>query len=105
MLMHPLVTPADRRSPSWDLQTGWGDTYYQSVGGQSFNITNLPNGQYKVRVTVNPTGELYETMTDNNVTERACLPEGTTGQADRSCFALARNHPMAVRTTWTRGAW
>jgi hypothetical protein len=61
------------------LPTGWGDTYYQSVGGQSFNITNLPNGRYKVRVTVNPTGELYETSTDNNVAERFVRLRGRRG--------------------------
>jgi Lysyl oxidase len=61
------------------LQTGWGDTYYQSVGGQSFNVTNLPNGQYKVRVTVNPTGELYETSPDNNVAERLVTLRGRPG--------------------------
>jgi hypothetical protein len=61
------------------LQTGWGDTYFQSVGGQSFNITNLPNGHYKVLVTVNPTGELYETTTDNNVAERLIYLKGRPG--------------------------
>ncbi|MGH2788301.1 MAG: lysyl oxidase family protein [Actinomycetota bacterium] len=61
------------------LPTGWGDTYYQSVGGQSFNITNLPNGFYKVRVEVNPTGELYETTTDNNVAERLIYLSGRPG--------------------------
>ena len=27
-------------------QAGWGDTYFQSVPGQSWDITNLPNGWY-----------------------------------------------------------
>jgi hypothetical protein len=62
------------------LQTGWGDTYYQSVGGQSFDITNLPNGHYKVRVVVNPTGELYETTTDNNIAERLIYLKGRPGK-------------------------
>jgi hypothetical protein len=52
------------------LAAGWGDTYYQSVGGQSFNITNVPNGWYSVRVAVNPTGELFEASLDNNVETR-----------------------------------
>jgi hypothetical protein len=49
------------------LPAGWGDTYYQSVAGQSFNITNLPNGQYAIRVTTDPNHNLLETDYTNNV--------------------------------------
>jgi hypothetical protein len=49
------------------LPAGWGDTYYQSVAGQSFNITNLPNGHYKIRVTTDPNHNLLETDYTNNV--------------------------------------
>jgi hypothetical protein len=28
------------------LPAGWGDTYFNSVAGQSFDITNVPNGTY-----------------------------------------------------------
>ena len=37
------------------LPAGWGDTYYQFVAGQAFNITTLPNGAYKIRVDDEPT--------------------------------------------------
>jgi hypothetical protein len=49
------------------LPAGWGDTYYQSVAGQSFNITNLPNGHYQIRVTADPLHHLIETSYDNNI--------------------------------------
>ena len=32
------------------LPVGWGDTYFQFVAGQSFDITHLPNGRYYVQV-------------------------------------------------------
>ena len=49
------------------LPAGWGDTYYQSVAGQSFNVTNLKNGHYIIRVTTDPNHNLLETNYDNNV--------------------------------------
>jgi hypothetical protein len=45
------------------LEVGWGDTYFQSVAGQSFDVTDLPNGRYYVRVAVNPAGKLYDGST------------------------------------------
>lgn len=49
------------------MPAGWGDTYYQSVAGQSFDITEVPNGHYTVRVTADPLHHLLETSYDNNV--------------------------------------
>ena len=48
------------------LPVGWGDTYFQFVAGQSFDITHLPNGRYYVQVQANPTGSMIETTQDNN---------------------------------------
>lgn len=53
------------------LPAGWGDTYVQTVAGQSFNITNLPNGRYYLRITADPRHRLLETDYSNNV---ALLP-------------------------------
>ena len=47
-----LGTMCGSRSALWVrevLQAGWGDTYFQSVPGQSWDITNLPNGWYYAR--------------------------------------------------------
>jgi hypothetical protein len=49
------------------LPLGWADTYTQSLPGQSFNITDLPNGKYFVSVEANSEGLLYEQNMDNNV--------------------------------------
>jgi hypothetical protein len=48
------------------LPAGWGDTYIQTVAGQSFDITTLPNGRYQLRITANPFHRILETSFDNN---------------------------------------
>ncbi len=68
-----LGTMCGSRSALWVrevLQAGWGDTYFQSVPGQSWDITNLPNGWYYARIEVNPLGTLFEADTTNNVESR-----------------------------------
>lgn len=52
------------------LPAGWGDTYRQSVAGQAFDITNLPNGLYRIEVRVNPLGVLTETSTADDLAVR-----------------------------------
>jgi Lysyl oxidase len=66
------------------LDVGWGDTYAQYVAGQAFDITNVPNGVYFVKVLVNPEGSLYETDTGNNVELRRVRLLGRRG--DRRVF-------------------
>jgi hypothetical protein len=61
------------------LPAGWGDTYYQYVAGQSFNITTIPNGHYQVRVTTDPNHNLIETNYDNNVGLLSFTLGGTPG--------------------------
>jgi hypothetical protein len=68
-----LGTMCGSRSALWVrevLQAGWGDTYFQSVPGQSWDITNLPNGWYYAQVEVNPLGTLFEADMTNNVESR-----------------------------------
>jgi hypothetical protein len=62
------------------LPVGWGDTYYQFKAGQSFNITNLPNGRYFIEVEANPTGELHESDKANNSTLREIRLKGKPGK-------------------------
>jgi Lysyl oxidase len=52
------------------LQTGWADTYFQGIPGQSFDITTVPNGWYYARLEVNPFGALHEVTRVNNVESR-----------------------------------
>ncbi len=61
------------------LPTGWGDTYFQGLPGQSFDITDLPNGTYFIAVRANPKGLLYERSTRNNVRYRRVILGGTPG--------------------------
>jgi hypothetical protein len=61
------------------LDVGWGDTYTQYQRGQAFDITDLPNGAYYVRVHVNPTGSMLETDTTNNVEDRLIRLRGRPG--------------------------
>jgi len=62
-----------------DLPAGWGDTYFQFVGGQAFDVTDLPNGKYFIQVTVNPLGAIYETDTTNDTSLRRVLLRGQPG--------------------------
>ncbi len=61
------------------LAVGWGDLYVQAVSGQSFDITDLPNGVYTIRITANPDGDIYEASTRNNVSERIVRLGGVPG--------------------------
>jgi hypothetical protein len=77
-----LFTACGERGALWVrevLQTGWGDTYFQFTPGQSFNITNVPNGWYYARIHVNPLGSLYETDLSNNVETRVLFLSGRRG--------------------------
>jgi Lysyl oxidase len=62
------------------LQAGWGDTYFQGIPGQAFNITGLPNGWYYVGLEVNPLGNLYERTAANNVESRLIHLGGRPGR-------------------------
>lgn len=66
------------------LDVGWGDTYSQFIVGQAFDITDLPNGEYFIRVRVNPTGSIFEVTTANNVEDRLIELHGQPG--DRGAF-------------------
>ncbi|MET9310475.1 lysyl oxidase family protein [Kribbella sp. NPDC003505] len=59
------------------LDVGSGDTYEQTLPGQSFDITNLANGTYYVQVTANPEHRLFESSTKNNVALRQVVLGGT----------------------------
>jgi len=61
------------------LDVGNGDTYEQYRPGQSFDVTNLPNGTYYIQVIANPDNRLKEQSTANNVTYRKVVLGGTPG--------------------------
>ncbi|ADB31614.1 hypothetical protein Kfla_2543 [Kribbella flavida DSM 17836] len=59
------------------LDVGSGDTYVQSLPGQSFDVTDLPNGTYYVQVVANPEKRLFEASTANNESLRKVVLGGT----------------------------
>jgi hypothetical protein len=61
------------------LPLGWGDTYFQGLPGQSFEITDLPNGTYYIEVAANPLGLLHEQTADNNSELREVIISGPHG--------------------------
>ncbi|MHC3469390.1 lysyl oxidase family protein [Streptomyces sp. 7R007] len=61
------------------LDVGNGDTYSQIRPGQSFDVTDLPNGTYYIQVIANPDHRLKETSTANNVSLRKVILGGTAG--------------------------
>jgi hypothetical protein len=61
------------------LPAGWGDTYFQGIPGQSFNITDLPNGTYYIAVEANVGGQLHEQSADNNLELREIILKGRSG--------------------------
>jgi lysyl oxidase len=61
------------------MPAGWGDTYTQSVAGQAFNITHVPNGLYRIRVEVNPRGLLTEVSRGNDAVMRRVRLGGSRG--------------------------
>jgi hypothetical protein len=61
------------------LPAGWGDTYFQGLPGQSFDITDLPNGTYYISIQANPDGLLIEGNTTNNTELRQIILGGKPG--------------------------
>jgi hypothetical protein len=61
------------------LDVGWGDTYTQSLPGQSFDLTDLPNGTYYIEITANPDGRLHERTKASNVSLREVILGGEPG--------------------------
>ena len=79
---HDLQSACGTQDALWIRETlplGWGDTYSQTPPGQSFDITDLPNGTYYVLVEANPGGSLYELSPDNNVELREIRIKGRPG--------------------------
>jgi hypothetical protein len=70
------------------LPIGWGDTYFQSVAGQAFNITNLPNGTYYIEIIANPGNVLHESNLRNDVSLRKIILGGTPGHRTVTVPAL-----------------
>ena len=72
------------------MPPGWGDTYYQGVAGQNFDITDLPNATYQLRVTTNPANRLLETRYDDNSARVSLTLGGSPGARTVTSSAITR---------------
>ncbi|MFT4164132.1 MAG: lysyl oxidase family protein [Microlunatus sp.] len=61
------------------LDSGSGDTYVQSLPGQSFDLKGLRNGTYFIKIKANPDKRLYERKTSNNTSYRKVVIGGREG--------------------------
>ena len=50
------------------ISRGWGDTYWWKTAGQYINVTGLPKGRYRLRVTADAANWFAETKNNNNST-------------------------------------
>jgi hypothetical protein len=62
------------------LDIGSGDTYGQYLPGQSFEVTDLPNGTYYIETLANPDKKLAESNSANNSSLRKVVLGGTPGK-------------------------
>jgi hypothetical protein len=67
------------RTVAMTLDVGNGDTYLQRIAGQSFDVTNLPDGVYYVEVVVNPDNSLHLSRNSAQVSMRKVLIGGKAG--------------------------
>lgn len=70
----PVGLPGAATSPRYHcgfqgLQRGWADTYGASLDCQWVDVTDVEDGQYLLRISVNPARVLVESDYDNNVIE------------------------------------
>jgi hypothetical protein len=61
------------------MPVGWGDTYFQFLPGQAFDITNVPNGTYYIEIIANPEKLLRESNLGNDISLRRVILGGRPG--------------------------
>lgn len=67
------------------ISAGWQDTYGPSVPGQQLDVTNVPDGRYAIRTTVDPENRILEADDDNNSSVAYVqLDQSGVSTADRS---------------------
>lgn len=73
----------DSESFLMGLTPGWGDTYDFMLPGQSIDVSDLPDGNYRLWAHADPQGWFHEVDRDNNLTwvdmELLTLESGSRG--------------------------
>jgi hypothetical protein len=60
------------------MSVGWGDRYGYSLEGQSIDITGLENGEYNLKIEIDPKTNIIESNEDDNIsTVRIRITNGT----------------------------
>jgi hypothetical protein len=60
------------------MSVGWSDTYTASTEGQGVDISNVPDGTYIFRTTINPDKKILETNYDNDTVDITVEIRGNT---------------------------
>lgn len=79
------------------VTAGWSDVYSRGLPDQYINISNVPDGEYWLEVTIDPDRQLLESNPDNNTTRiPIVLNRGGSAGGDRfepnNSFATAMNY-------------
>lgn len=77
--------PEDAVSLTMGLSPGWGDTYEWNLPGQSIDISDLPDGPYRLWAEADESRHFIEVTTDNNHTW-VDLDLSTTGTGVRTAL-------------------
>ena len=76
------------RDATMGISVGWGDTYGSHLFGQSIDITDLPDGEYCLTVTGDPSDIVRETNELNNESRMLiALFGGSVTSSDGPCVA------------------
>lgn len=49
------------------MSVGWGDTYGSALAGQSIDVTRVPDGEYILKITIDPNNRITEANESDNV--------------------------------------
>jgi hypothetical protein len=60
------------------MSVGWGDKYGYQLAGQYIDISNLANGDYYLKIHVDPKKRILEKNEDDNISSRKIRISGTT---------------------------
>jgi len=77
------------------LSVGWGDTYPGALPGQFVDVTNVPDGRYRLWVDVDATGSFREANRDNNVNFTDLALE-TRADGSRALRVIRKGPPARV---------
>ena len=74
------------------LSVGWGDTYPSALPGQFIDVTDVPDGRYRLWVEADATGSFREATRDNNV-NFSDLALSTKADGSRSLQVIRKGPP------------